>query len=69
MDEKQFERREKARLDEMFDAMSDDSELDYGNTLSQYEKDFANAFTRLIKAGYGNDALTLIKFKHEKGNA
>ena len=69
MDEKQFERKEKARLDEMYDAMFDDSELDYENTLNQYEKDFANAFTRLIKAGYGNDALTLIKFNHDKGNA
>jgi hypothetical protein len=76
MDEKQFERKEKARLDEMYDAMIDDSDceydieqnqkLDYDNTLSQYEKDFADAFTRLIKAGYGNDAITLLKYKTEK---
>jgi len=78
MDEKQFERKEKARLDEMYDAMFDDTDceydieqnqkLDYDNTLSQYEKDFANAFTRLIKAGYGDDDLTLIKFDCKKGN-
>jgi hypothetical protein len=48
MDEKQFERREKARLDEMYDAMFDDSDCEYDIAKTKYEEQFANAFMQLL---------------------
>jgi hypothetical protein len=48
MNEKEFERREKARLDEMYDAMIDDSDCEYDIAKRKYEEQFANAFMQLI---------------------
>lgn len=48
MNEKDFERKEKARLDEMYDAMVDDTDCEYDIAKAKYEEQFANAFEKLI---------------------
>jgi len=48
MNEREFERREKARLDEMYDAMVDDIDCEYDIAKAKYEEQFANAFAKLI---------------------
>jgi hypothetical protein len=78
MDEKEFERKEKARLDEMWDDIcsnalnhdccEEEEKTNYQVTLTEYETQFAEAFTRLIKAGYEKDAKTILKYKYEKEN-
>lgn len=48
MTEQEFERREKARLDEMYDAMFDDTDCEYDIAKTKYEEQFADAFAKLI---------------------
>lgn len=48
MNEREFERREKARLDEMYDAIIDDTDCEYDIAKATYEEQFANAFAKLI---------------------
>ena len=48
MNEREFERKEKARLDEMYDAMIDDTDCEYDIAKAKYEQQFANAFAKLI---------------------
>lgn len=48
MNEREFERREKARLDEMYDAMFDDTDCEYDIAKTKYEEQFADAFAKLI---------------------
>lgn len=48
MNEQEFERKEKARLDEMYDAMVDDTDCEYDIAKARYEQQFENAFAKLI---------------------
>jgi len=76
MNEKEFERKEKSRLDEMWDDIcanalnhdccEEEEKPSYEDTLTAYEKQFAEAFTRLIKAGHGKDAVTILKYNCEE---
>jgi hypothetical protein len=50
MNEQEFERKEKARLDEMYDAMFDDTDCEYDIAKAKYEEQFANAFANLINS-------------------
>jgi len=48
MNEQEFERKEKARLDEMYDSMVDDTDCEYDIAKTKYEEQFANAFMQLL---------------------
>lgn len=41
---KEYERKETARLDEMFDDIYDDADAEYDIAKRKYEEEFANAF-------------------------
>jgi hypothetical protein len=48
MNAQEYERKETARLDEMYDAMFDDTDCEYDIAKAKYEEQFANAFEKLI---------------------
>jgi hypothetical protein len=47
--DKEFERKETARLDEMFDDIFDDADAEYDIAKRKYEEEFANAFMAWVR--------------------